>query len=181
MKDIFEEYFENLVKKCFSFVEHLGKIEFHYAEIIRNNEGYYHIHETVPARIVKQGDEAVREYALAQVKKAKERWRRKESIEDDIRKNNISIKTKYKPGILLEGRIIEVTSKWIMVELDKPLRGSSHINFGYGAAIVGQHVFTKDHIISKHGYDGARQALCWAYEDALNKPKKDLVERLNRS
>ena len=105
-----------------------------------------------------------------------ERIKKSDEIEENIRKNHISIKAKYE-GIQLQGRIVEATSRSIRVKLDRPLRGQSSINYGYGSA--GQHVFTKDHNISENGYDSARRALCWAYEDALHAPQRKIVNRLN--
>lgn len=178
MKNIISEYMENLVEKGLSFEELSGTIEFHYAERSRDG-GYYHISEEIPKYIVKRGEMAVLEYAKKEISKVQKKWRKKEAIEDNIRKNHIPIQTECR-GIRLEGRIIEATSRGISVELDKPLKGQSDINFELASAMAGHYVFTKDHNISEHGYDGARRALCWAYEKALHKPEKDLVKRLNK-
>ncbi|MDP2628283.1 MAG: hypothetical protein Q8P15_00090 [Nanoarchaeota archaeon] len=55
------------------------------------------------------------------------------------------------------------------------------INFGFASAMNGKSVFNKNCEISKAGYKGAYEALRRAYENALNKPKKDLVEKLNKN
>jgi len=44
---------------------------------------------------------------------------------------------------------------------------------------MGRYVSNSDHEISKYGYEAAYRALEWAYNDALHKPEKDLVESLN--
>ncbi|AJF62258.1 MAG: hypothetical protein QT11_C0001G0100 [archaeon GW2011_AR20] len=159
------------------FREHFGKVEFTYAEKVE--EGCYHeIHEVVPTHISKLGEEKILNYVHQKIEEHKREWKKYEEIEENIRKNHIPIKTKYK-GISLEGRIIEATSLCIKVELDKPLRGHSHINFGYASAVMGRYVSNSDHEISKYGYEAAYRALEWAYNDALHKPEKDLVESLN--
>lgn len=161
------------------FIETSRIIKFFYKKPCRDG-GHYYVIETIPERIVKQGENAILEYASNKIKKAENVWKKRKSIEDDIRKNHIPIRTKYKDGTSLEGRIIEATSRYIRVKLDKPFKGHRGINFGFGSAVAGHYVFTDDHEISQHGYDAAYRALCWAYENALHKPKKELVDCLNK-
>jgi len=141
--------------------------------------GLHRLDEKIPAKIVKQGQKAILEYANSEISEAKEKWRRGEAIEDDIRKNHIPLKTEYKDGTPLEGRIVEATNSFIRVELDKPSKGHSMINFGHASAMKGKYIFERDYRISQYGYDGAREALRRAYQDALHKPEKELVESLN--
>ncbi|MEK6835748.1 MAG: hypothetical protein AABX55_01880, partial [Nanoarchaeota archaeon] len=77
-------------------------------------------------------------------------------------------------------KIVEATNRYMRVELDKPLKGQNEINFGFASAMSDHFVFTADHEISQAGYDAACRALRWAYERALHKPEKDLVEHLNQ-
>lgn len=157
-----------------------GGIDFTYSEP-RGDGVHYKVDGIVPLGIVKRGEEAILKYASRKVKEAKKKWRKHEAIEDNLRKNHIPIQTKYKDRTLLEGRIVEATSRFIRVELDKPLQGGeSHINFGMASAMAGHYVFGEGHKISPEGYDAAYKALCWAYQDVLDKPRKDLVERLNQ-
>jgi len=168
-----------LPKEGLVFREDFGKVKFTYSEKIE--EGTYHeVHEEVPSNIVKLGQEKIRSYALARIEEHKKEWRRCGTIEDNIRKNHILIKTKYK-GKLLEGRIVEATPLFIRVELDKPLKGNGIMNFGFGSAMMKRYVFTENHEISSAGYDASYRALKKAYEDTLHQPVKDLVEVLNTS
>jgi len=154
-----------------------GDIVFNYIRPSgKGGRGTYYLNETVPVNIVKKGDKKIFKYVSEKINDLEERIKKSDEIEENIRKNHISIKAKYE-GIQLQGRIVEATSRSIRVKLDRPLRGQSSINYGYGSA--GQHVFTKDHNISENGYDSARRALCWAYEDALHAPQRKIVNRLN--
>ena len=166
------------MKEDIKFEEELGNIVFHYSRP-SGDGGTYILDEKIPESIAKQGEEIILEYASQIVDKYKKKWKRCEDKEKNIRKNHIPITTKY-GKVQLEGRIVEATSKYIGVELDKPLKGKSGINFGYASAIAGHHVFTENHEISQCGYDSAKRALCWAHDKAINKPKKDLAERLNQ-
>ena len=167
-----------LPKEGLNFREDFGKIKFTYAEKVE--EGCYReIHEVVPSDVVKSGKQSILDYANQKIEGHKAKWKRQDEIEESIRKNHIPIKTRYK-GMHLEGRIVEAVSRYIRVELDKPLQEKSIINFGFGSAMIGHYVFTEKHEISEAGYDGACRALGWAYEDALHKPEKDLAESLNR-
>jgi len=164
--------------ECLEFEEELGKIVFHYSRP-SGEGGTYILDETIPESIVKQGEKEVLEYASQIVDKYKKKWKRREDKEKSIRKNHVPIQINYR-GVSIKGRIVVATSRYIGVELDKPLKGKSGMNFGYGSAIAGHHVFTDNHEISQCGYDSAKRALCWAYDEAINKPKKDLAERLNK-
>lgn len=156
-------------------------VKFSYKEPCKDDSrSYRFLTGIVPADIVKKGKEAIMEYATQEIEKGKGGWKKNHDIEDNIRKNHIEIKTTYKDGIELEGRIIEATNRYIKVELDKPVKGEGHIDFGFGAAMAGHFVFTKDYKISEAGYDAAYRALRRAYERVLSKPVKDLVEKLNK-
>lgn len=165
--------------KGLEFHEESGQIGFSFEKPCRHG-GYYSIRKTIPTGIVKQGKKAILYYALQKVEEAEMQWRNAEFIENDIRKKHIYIQAMYKDGASLEGRIVEATNRFIRVELDRPLKGESSINFGFASAMAGHYVFTAGHKISSEGYDGARTALCWAYEAALHKPQKDLVKILNQ-
>ncbi len=153
------------------FEEYLGKIEFVYTERV-DGSSYRRIDGKIPERTVKLGEKAIREYALRKINQAKEKWKKFDALEEDIRKNHIPIKTKYEDGTLLEGRTVEATNRLIRVELDNPLKGEGSMNFRYASAMSGHFVFGEEYNISKHGYDGAYRALCGAYKDALHKPAK---------
>lgn len=142
---------------------------------------YLTMRQTVPPEIVQKGDEAVWEYARAEVGKAWAERKKKLAIEEGIRKNPIPIQAKYTDGTVLEGRIIEATHTHIKVRLDKPLEGEGSVNYNsLACAQSGSHVFTERGEISSSGYEGANQALHQAYKHALKKPTKDLVDRLNK-
>lgn len=159
------------------FREYGGKVEFNYREP-NEHGGTYLIDGEIPKEIIEQGKEAILKYAQTEINKSKEIIRRNKSIEDEIRKNHIDIKTKY-GDVTLEGRIVEATSREISVKLDKPVEGKKTINYGWAAAMAGKRVFTKKHNISENGYDTARRAMKEIYEDFLNKPRRDLVDSLN--
>ncbi len=137
------------------------------------------LREVIPKKILYNGEKAVMEYAVQKLKEAKKKWKEFKDAKDAIRKNPISIQTKYKKGILLEGRIIRATTTGVRVELDKPLKGEWGISFGYASAMAGQYVFTKNKL-SKHAYDAAYSCLRHAYQEGLRKPEKDLMSRLNK-
>lgn len=166
------------MKGKLEFIEDFGNIEFTYEEPIDGSSSHY-VSEIIPERIVKQGERAIKKYVKNKIREAKKEWRKWESFEDDIKKNHIPIQTKYGDGTTLEGRIVEATSRYIKVRLDKPLKGSSMIHFGFASAMAGHYVFAEGYKISQEGYNAAKRALGWAYSDAKNKPKKDLVNRLN--
>jgi len=165
------------LKRNLKFDEDSGNIVFHYSRSSKN-KGTCCLDETVPSSIAKKGEKEIFSYAYGKIKELERKIKRIDRIEENIRKNHIPIKTKYQ-NILLEGRIVEATSCYIGVELDKPLKGASCMNYGFASALAGHHVFTKDHKISEGGFDSACTALCWAYEDALHKPQKELAKNLN--
>jgi len=165
--------------KGLEFHEESGQIGFSFEKPCRHS-GRYSIRKIIPTGIVKQGKKAILDYALQNVDEAEMQWKKQESIENDIRKKHIPIQAAYTDGTSLEGRIVEATNRFIRVELDRPLKGESSINFGFASAMAGHYVFAAKHKISPAGYDGARTALCWAYEAALHKPQKDLVKILNQ-
>lgn len=166
------------MEKGLRFEENSGKIEFLYTTKV-DKRNYDHVSGEIPERVVKRGKEAIRNYAQKKVDQFKKKWKRANKIEEDIRKNHIPIQTNYKNETFLEGRIVEATDKFIRVELDGPLQGQGSINFGFASAIVGRYVFDENHKISHHGYDAAYRALRSAYEDAIHKPQKELVRKLN--
>ncbi len=165
--------------KDLEFIELDGKIEFFYEKPVGGGI-FYKVNGTVPKKVVEQGEEAVLKYALHKIEDAEKVWKKFEAVKDDIRKNHVPIQTKYEDGTQLEGRIVEATSRYIGVELDKPLKGRSGINFGFASAMSGHYVFAENYTLSQYGLNGAHRALCWAYRDALHKPEIDLVERLNK-
>ena len=140
------------------FDEDSGNIVFHYSRHSKNR-GTCCLDETVPSSIAKKGEKEIFSYAYGKIKELERKIKRIDRIEENIRKNHIPIKTKYK-NILLEGRIVEATSHYIGVELDKPLKGVSCMNYGFASALAGHHVFTKDHKISEGGFNSACTALC---------------------
>ena len=142
--------------------------------------GKYSLREVIPKKILDKGERAVMEYAVQKLKETKKKWKEFEDVKDAIRKNPISVQTKYKNNILLKGRIVEATTTYVGVELDKPLRGEWGISFGYASAMAGHYVFTKNNKLSKHAYNAAYNCLCNAYRDNLRKPEKDLMSRLNK-
>ena len=157
------------IKKEIEFKEYLGEIRF----------TYDNLRGKIPKEIVKNGEQAIRDYVYSKVEKADKAWKKAKSVEEKIRKNHIQIKTKCKDGTTLEGRIVEATSRCIKVELDKPVKGESNINFGFASAVVGHYVFEGNHELSHHAYEAAYTALHWAYEKTLNQPVRDLVKILN--
>ena len=167
MEDDFEEGLE--------FLEIDGRLEFYYSERTRDN-AYISLSKKVPKKVVDKGEEAVMEYVTGKIEEVKNKVRKRESIEDEIRKNHIPIQTEYKDGTHLEGRIVEATSRYIKVKLDSPLECDSAIYFGFASAMSGRYVFCGNEI-SPVGNDAALEALCDAYSRATNKP---LVDRLNK-
>ena len=170
-----QETLENNIQ----FREDSGKIKFIYEEPAGDG-GDYKIREIIPSKIVQRGERDIIKYALSKVNEARKEWKKIEDIRNSIKKNHIFLETQYGGGPFLEGRIVGATPSVIRVELDKPLSGKGEIFFGISSGWAGHHIFTDDYQISKEGYDGARRALCRAYEDALHKPEKDLVQRLNK-
>ena len=162
------------------FEEWLGKVRFVYTEEI-DHSSCRRINEEIPEEVVGQGQEAIKNYASVKINQAKRKWEKFNAVEEDIKTNHIPIKTKYKDGTVLEGRIVEATSRFVSVKLDKPIlvEEERRINFGFASAMSGHHVFDEGHKISKYGYDAAYNALCYSYMAALNKPVKDLVKKLN--
>lgn len=166
-------------EESFNFIS--GSIGFTYTRSVGSLPGKNKRYETrgaIPNNIVKKGKKAILNYALQKIDEYEKRLDEMSAVEENIRKNHIPIKTEYK-SVKLEGRIVEATSRFIRVELDKPLKGSSIINYGYGAAVMGYSVFDEKHKISEEGFDSACRALCWAYMDSLHKPQKGLVKGLN--
>ena len=161
------------------FIDFLGEPSFIYEEFCEDGSKYV-LRETIPKKVLHKGEQAVMKYAVQKLREAKKKWNEFEDAKDTIRKNPILVRTEYADGTLLEGRIIEATSRYVKVELDKPLKGERNMNFGYASAMVGQYVFAKGNKLSKHAYDVAYECLCNAYEEALRKPEKDLMNRLNR-
>lgn len=167
--------------KGLEFKHNFGNVEFKYKEPSRDGGGYHEISDEIPQDVVEKGQEAIIDYAKNEVHQAKKKWEKAYSVRDEIRKNHIHIKTEYEDGTSLEGRIVEATGRIVRVELDKPIKGESSINFGFASGMAGQYVFTEEHEISKHGYDAAYRALRTAYKNTLNKPTQDLVDNLNES
>jgi len=83
--------------------------------------------------------------------------------------SDIKIIHVHKDGTVIEGRIVWMSGNRIDVELDSPLKGKSCINFGFASAMSGHFVHDKKGNISEAGIEGARMALGWAYENALEK------------
>ncbi len=162
-------------KEGVEFREFLGEISFSYIER-PDDETYHEIRETIPENIVKQGEKAIKEYANKKIERAKNKWKKQEAP------RNILISSMAEDGTHLEGRIVKATGSYIYVELDKPVKGKSDMHFSGYAHMAGHHVFEggDGYKISKEGYEGAQQALCNAYREVKNKPKRNLVERLNK-
>ena len=172
-----------MYKDNIEFREDSGKVEFIYREP-SENEGHHKIRKIIrkiiPSVIVQKGEEDIIKYALSKINESRKEWKKIENIRNSIKKNYIFLETQYGGGPFLEGRIVDIASNVIKVELDKPLRGKGEIFFGISYAWAGLRLFNDDHQISEGGYKAARRALCWAYENALHKPEKDLVQRLNK-
>lgn len=168
------------IKEKFRFEEDEGEIRFSYIAKV-GDDILYSLDEDIPANIVEKGKKAMLNYASKKIQKVRKELKGNESIEEDIRKkrkNYRPLKTEYKDGIVLKGRIVEATDSFIRVKLDTPLKGESSIYVSYVSAMP-MHYFSTRNRISKDGYDAAREALCTAYERALHKPQRDLVHRLN--
>ena len=168
-----------IIKENIQLTFFLDKASFYYSEPAREENAYYNTDGIIPQRILDKGEDAIFNYILKKIKKAKKGWQKGESIEDKIKEEHIPISTEYKDGTILEGRIIEATSRCIQVELDNPLKGKSCINYGFASAMARHYVFTEEHEISKNGNESAKRALCWAYEDAIKADKKDLIKKIN--
>lgn len=166
----------------FRFSEFFGEIMFSYMQHHKSNESYHQIKEAVPGNISEQGEKAIKEYVNKKVEEAKKEWEKQEAMEN----RNIPIQARTEEGTFLEGRIIKATASDIYVELDKPVKGKSDMHFSVYAHMAGHHVFvgrgdgSDGYEISERGYEGARQALRNAYRKIKNKPREDLVERLNK-
>lgn len=153
-------------------------LKFSYENKINEHHSYA-VNEVVPKQIIQKGEKSILQYVSKKIKEARKELEKISFIEDNIRKNPIPIQTNYKDGTSLEGRIVEATSENITVKLDKPEGGQRSIHYGMASCIAKKYIFTEDYKISAEGYHSAHRALCLAYEDRLQKPQENLINKLN--
>ena len=166
------------IEERLAFKEDGGHIDFMYTQRLGDN-AYHQTSGTIPHNIIKQGEDAIMAYATQTVEEAKAELKSVQEKRENMLKYALPLKTLYAYGTPLIGRIVEATNRYILVELDDPVKGSSSINFGFASAIRGKHIFAAEDRLSAEGYEAACRALGWAYENAIHKPLSDLVGRLN--
>ena len=168
-----------------------GKIEYHvekgdfwysYREKQHLSQGSYRLFETegiIPKEIVSEGKEAIETYVEQTVRDSVEKQKSRAKKRDDFAKNpNVAVEVRYK-GVLLEGKVVAATGRWLGVELLKPYQGRSGVNYGFGSPAM----FNGTTTLSEDAVASAQRLLKQIYEEEAHKHQFkgliDLAQELN--
>jgi|GEM_PF-7026073 len=154
-----------------------GEISFTYMGPSKNG-GEYYISKTIPKEIVSKGIKKIENYVDKEIEKLNKEIEVGEEKYERIKKARISINAHYK-GQFLKGIIKSATDRYIEVELERPVKGSSNINYGFASAMAGHYVFSGNEL-SENAIESAKRALCWAYDQAIHKKEKNIADKLNK-
>ncbi len=175
------EYFEKEGRLWFSYEERVSRPTKVHQEV-------YNLYESsgkIPKKIRNQGKEAIKKYAERKVKADIKKQKAETKKYDKFAKNpDFPVSVEHR-GKILKGRIFSAEDSVLQVRLEEPYQGEHYVNFGFGSAVVGKHIFDSPTSLSEHAIEAAQKLLIRIYEEKKHykqhKEVIDLAERLNKS
>ena len=172
-----------------SYEEKEGKLHYEYRDQHKETGFATVITGIVPAEVCKKGLSAVRSYAELAIEEEIKRKRPETEASIAFMKNPGVYISCFHGGVILEGRVIFATSRFIRVRLESPtsFRGEDVINFGFASAMAGHFIFDKDSdhlVLSQAAIEAAQRVLTWIYNKKKHRKDHgtviDLAKNLNR-
>lgn len=178
--------------KKIEFHEEDGKLWFSYSETEvlqshphRSAYKYYQTEGIIPPKVIRQGLQAISDYATARVHKdITTQKARYQKIQHFLENPDFPLETNY-GRTKLKGRIVSAVNNSLVVELTDPYHGRKIVNYGFASAMAGHHILDKGGTFSDNAVETAKRLLVTIYRTMrYNEQHSDLIQlaaQLNQS